>query len=63
MYRAADALSEPAFTPYYQFAIRAEATGASGVELALRQPTNAWNVLQKGPIKKISKVIEPIKPR
>ncbi len=51
MYRAADALSEPAFTPYYQFAIRAEATGASGVELALRQPTNAWNVLQKGAYK------------
>ncbi|WP_306669698.1 glycerophosphodiester phosphodiesterase family protein, partial [Acinetobacter sp. YH16039] len=35
----------------YQFAIRADAAGASGLELALRQPTNAWNVLHKSAYK------------
>ncbi|WOE32692.1 MULTISPECIES: glycerophosphodiester phosphodiesterase family protein [unclassified Acinetobacter] len=51
IYRAADNYAEPAFTPYYQFAIRADATTASGLELALRQPTNAWNVLHKSSYK------------
>ncbi|MER8211186.1 glycerophosphodiester phosphodiesterase family protein [Acinetobacter baumannii] len=51
IYRAADSYAEPAFTPYYQFAIRADAAGASGLELALRQPTNAWNVLHKSAYK------------
>src|SRR5690606_40584707 len=51
IYRAADHYAEPAFSPYYQFAIRGDATGASGLELALRQPTNAWNVLHKSAYK------------
>lgn len=47
IYRSADQYADPAFTPYYQFAFRADATGSSGLELSLRQPTNNWNVLQK----------------
>lgn len=47
MYRAADEYADPAFSPYYQFAMRKQTTGNSGLELSLRMPTNAWNVLQK----------------
>ena len=61
IYRAADSYAEPAFTPYYQFAIRADATGASGLELALRQPTNAWNVLHKSAYKENMDINTPHK--
>lgn len=47
IYRAADQYADPAFTPYYQFAFRVDATAASGLELSMRQPNNTWNVLQK----------------
>ena len=47
IYRAADEFADPAFSPYYQFAMRSQTTSANGLEFALRMPTNTWNVLQK----------------
>lgn len=47
MYRAADEFADPAFSPYYQFAMRSQTTSSNGLELSLRMPTNAWNVLHK----------------
>lgn len=47
IYRGADQYADPSFAPYYQFAMREETTGASGLELSLRMPENTWNVLQK----------------
>ncbi|MFE5323465.1 glycerophosphodiester phosphodiesterase family protein [Paenibacillus sp. NPDC056579] len=34
--------------PYYQMAVRKDATAANGVEFAERTPQNAWNVQDKG---------------
>ncbi|MEK8127578.1 glycerophosphodiester phosphodiesterase family protein [Paenibacillus filicis] len=34
--------------PYYQMAVRKDATAANGVEFAERTPTNAWNVMDRG---------------
>ncbi|RKN70162.1 DUF1080 domain-containing protein [Paenibacillus ginsengarvi] len=35
--------------PYYQMAVRKDATVANGVEFAERTPANGWNVIDKGP--------------
>ncbi|MFC0211757.1 glycerophosphodiester phosphodiesterase family protein [Paenibacillus chartarius] len=34
--------------PYYQMAVRKDATAVNGVEFAERTPDNAWNVMEKG---------------
>ncbi|TMV49007.1 DUF1080 domain-containing protein [Paenibacillus mesophilus] len=34
--------------PYYQMAVRKDATAANGVEFAERTPANGWNVIDKG---------------
>ncbi|WP_230876085.1 MULTISPECIES: glycerophosphodiester phosphodiesterase family protein [Paenibacillus] len=34
--------------PYYQMAVRQDATAANGVEFAERTPANGWNVMEKG---------------
>lgn len=34
--------------PYYQMAVRKDATAANGVEFAERTPENAWNVMNRG---------------
>lgn len=42
MYRTSDVATR---APYYQFAIRANATASNGTELALRTAANAWSVV------------------
>lgn len=37
--------------PYYQMAVRKDATAANGVEFAERTAANAWNVIEKGTYK------------
>ncbi len=37
------------YYPYYQMAVRSNATASNGVEFAKRTPSNAWNVLQTSP--------------
>jgi len=37
--------------PYYQMAVRQDATAANGVEFAERNPANGWSILDKGPFK------------
>ncbi|MDF2670970.1 MAG: hypothetical protein K0R67_3276, partial [Paenibacillus sp.] len=34
--------------PYYQMAVRKDATAVNGVEFAERTPANGWNVMEKG---------------
>ncbi|TNJ65652.1 DUF1080 domain-containing protein, partial [Paenibacillus hemerocallicola] len=34
--------------PYYQMAVRKDATASNGIEFAERTPSNAWNVIDKG---------------
>nr|WP_275690991.1 glycerophosphodiester phosphodiesterase family protein [Paenibacillus aceris] len=34
--------------PYYQMAVRKDATAANGIEFAERTPANAWNVIDRG---------------
>lgn len=41
------AASNPAIIPYYQFAIRTDATASNGLELAYREANDTWNVLSK----------------
>src|SRR5690606_25746857 len=45
IYRASDVFAQPEYTPYYQFAIRADASAYNGLELALRRSNNTWNVI------------------
>lgn len=56
MYRTSSAGNVPAAEPYYQFAIRSDATAASGTEFAFRKGT--WSVLNKVPF---SEKINPAK--
>ncbi|WP_182914147.1 glycerophosphodiester phosphodiesterase family protein [Paenibacillus sp. 1011MAR3C5] len=37
--------------PYYQMAVRQDATAANGIEFAERNPANGWSILDKGPFK------------
>ncbi len=49
IYRAASAASSPAYFPYYQFAVRSDATAANGTEFARKNTDNSWSVEDKAP--------------
>ncbi|ALS30162.1 glycerophosphoryl diester phosphodiesterase family protein [Paenibacillus sp. 32O-W] len=40
---------QPGNYPYYQMAVRQDATAPNGVEFAERTPANVWSVIEKGP--------------
>lgn len=44
--------------PYYQMAVRQDATAVNGIEFAERTPANAWNVIDRG---SNSEAIDPAK--
>ena len=49
IYRAAEATASPAYYPYYQFAIRSNATLSNGTEFARKNTDNSWDVQEKAP--------------